>query len=437
MSSIGYGLIKSLVEHDLPLTDLYEQGIDETFFVERERTAFEFLKNFRQKHGTYPKLTTIAAESGSITAFDSVPCEVLGYWIPQVRERKQFNLLTGALKQITDKADAQDTKGGIEVLKGVYEQILQTETTVTVKDLQDLQLEVIEDHNKRQVDPDLPGISYGFPSLDETTGGNQGGDFNLIVGETGVGKSYVSGRMTLSAYQNGASVLKVSPEMPEKQSARRILAMMTNLQDREIKRGLLSYYAIEKARQMATQPLTISGQRQDNFLKILPSGLSSDINSILTIAGEYSPDILVVDGIYLINNPRLKGQRWEIDESVYYELKNFALRKNIPILATTQYNKSDPRKLQGARGTQSASQIASTFLSLEYENDEDRETHSPQQNRLLKVKKSRDGDRIVIRVGLDFNRTKIYEDTVISGPEYLREQVEAEEQSDPDHVTSI
>ena len=432
--SIGWGLLKSVISDNIPLTDLYEQGIDETFFIDSEKAAFEFIKDFKQKHHKYPQLHTVAIEAGSALAFDSVPDEPLSYWTPQIRERKQFYITTHFLHQLREKADKQDTKGCIRTVREFHDTLLATESNTVAKDLQDYQLEVIEEHNRRQLDPTLPGISYGFPSLDEITGGNQPGDLNLIVGETGVCKSYLSSYMALSAHQSGANVILVSPEMPGVQAARRMLAMQGKFKDRDLKRGFLSYFGVEKAKNIASTKTIVEGQ--EYYFKILPSGMASDISRIITLANEYNPDMLVVDGIYLIKNPKLRGQRWEVDESIYYILKDFALSKNIPVLATTQYNKTDPKKLQGARGTQSASQVASTFLSLEFENEEDRETNRMEQTRLLKTKKSRDGDKIALRLQINFNTTQISEDMVISGPEYLQES-QQDLGEDPHHIETL
>lgn len=434
MASIGWGLIKCVIENDIPLTELYEQGIDENYFINAEKKAFEFVKDFKDQHNRYPNPHTVAVEAGDALAFDGLENEPLGYWVPQVKERKQHQILADALQNVSNHVDKGNIAQALKSYREHYDKLLDADDVKSVRDLQQVQLEVIEDHNKRQVDPDLPGISYGLPSLDEVTGGNQDGDFNLIVGETGTCKSYFSSFTALSAYNSGARIIMISPELPEKQLARRILAMQCQFSDRALKRGLLSYYGIEKARNNVTFNLNQEGQ--DNYFKIMPSGLSSDINRIISIANEYSPDFIVVDGIYLISNPRYRV-RWEMDESIYFILKNFSLQKNLPVLATTQYNRSDAKNLRGARGTQSAEQVSSTFISLEYESEEDRETNSPQQYRLGKVKKSRDGDRITLRIGIDFNRTHFWEEQVLSGPQYLENIEQEEDINDHPHITEL
>jgi replicative DNA helicase len=414
--SIGFGLIKSIIEKKEPIAKLYEEGIDETYFKDDEKAALEFVKDHKSNYDTFPSLETVAAEAGNPLVFNSLPVEPVGYWAKQLRERKQQTILANTQARVYEFLSKQNIEQAKQALREGFEVLSNTESGLKVKDLHELQYEVIQIHNERQIDPDLPGISFGFPSLDDVTGGNQEGDLNLLVGETGVCKSYISAYTALSAYLHGSNVMLVSPEMSESQMARRILSLQGNFQDRLIKRGRLSYYAIEKAKNI----IAFSGQR-DNKFQILPSGMSSDINQIIAIASEFKPQLLVIDGIYLINDYKKKGSHWEEAESVYKKLKDVALNKSLAVLATTQYNTANAKKIEGARSTQSARQIASSFLSLEFENEEDKETQALEQTRLLKTKKTRDGDHISLRISIDFNRSIIKEDSVLSGPESLEE----------------
>jgi replicative DNA helicase len=313
----------------------------------------------------------------------------------------------------------------VQLLRYYTDLINKTDLSFSLKDLPDVQEEVLKRHDEVQQNPGISGIPFGFPALDEITYGSQKGDFNVIVGVTGACKSYMSLKSALTAYYAGNNVIFISPEMPEEQIARRLLGIQTQLRDSDIRKGKLSYYAIEKAKQIIRTPISIEGKVQDNYFKILPSGLYSDVNSIISVCSEYKPDFLCIDGFYLLKNSAIRtNSAWREDESVIFALKNFSIHSQIPILATTQYNRAKPGKIEGARGTQSTEQISSNFLSLEFENPEDRDTMRPIQTRLLKIKKSRDGDSAIIRVKLNFNKMTIEEDTIIRGDEGFEPEFE-------------
>ena len=414
--SIGFGILKSVLNTQAPFSDILEAGIDDTYFEGAEQAAYEFIKTFRYKHGKYPEVKTVEVEIPG-ARFKELPVEPVEYWAALLRERKQYWILTKADQDFSECIRNNDVKAGVEKLKQYHEQILLTDQAFSLKNLADVQEEVLDKHDKVQRTAGISGIPYGYHNLDQLTYGQQPGDFNVLIGQTGVCKSYFSLFTALHGFNTGHDIIFISPEMPETQSARRLLAMQMQWRDQDIRKGKLSYFAVKKARQRIKEPISIEGEQQNNYFKILPSGLYSDVNAITAVCSEYKPDLLVVDGFYLLKNKNIRSNSsWAEDESVIFILKNFAVHSQIPILASTQYNRQKPGKLEGARGTQSVEQVASNFFSLEFENPEDRETNRPIQSRLLKTKKSREGDTMTIKFELDFNKTTIKELAVLSGP---------------------
>ena len=430
--SIGFGILKSVITTGAPFSDILEAGLDDTYFEGAEKEAYQFIKTFRYKHNKYPEIKTVEVEVAG-SRFRDLPTEPVDYWAALLRERKQYWILTKADREFSECIKNNDVKTGVAKLKQYHEEILLTDQAFSLKNLADVQAEVLDNHDKVQCTPGISGIPYGFKNLDQLTYGQQEGDFNVLIGQTGVCKSYFSLFTALNSYSEGYNIIFISPEMPETQIARRLLAMQMQWRDADIRKGKLSYFAVKKARQKIKEPISIEGELQDNYFKILPSGLYSDVNAITTVCSEYKPDLLVVDGFYLLKNRNIRSNSsWAEDESVIFILKNFAIKSKIPILASTQYNRQKPGKLEGARGTQSVEQVASNFFSLEFESPEDRETNKPIQSRILKTKKSREGDTMNIKFELDFNKTTIKEIAVLSGsamyeePEYIDDEFMAE-----------
>lgn len=421
MSSVGFGVLKALVTQDIPFSELIEHGLDEHFFEGAEKQAYLFIKKHKYDYGEYPKLKTIEVEIDKNGIFEDLPIESVGYWAKDIRARKQFWLLNQLQKEISQNLHSNKVDDTVQKLSYYHDLINQTQVGFSLHDLKEEQQKVIDRHNEVQLNPGISGIPFGFPALDELTYGNQPGDLNLLAGVTGACKSYFILRTALSAAEAGANVIFISPEMPLQQIGRRLLAMQANLKDSDIRKGKLSYYAVQKAKNIINQPINIEGK--GNYFKILPSGLYSDVNNIVSICSEYKPDILLIDGIYLLKNHKIRSNSaWKEDESVYFTIKNFTLHANIPTFATTQYNRAKPGKLEGTRGTQGAEQSSSNFFSLEFENQEDRNTMKPIQTRLLKIKKSRDGDAATIRLKLNFNKMIIEQDALLSGFESYKEE---------------
>jgi len=331
--SVGLGLLKAVVTNNLPFSDIVESGIDETFFEGAEKDAYEFVKAFKYKHNTYPKVETVEAEVPN-ARFGPFPDEPVEYWAAELRNRKKFWLLSKAHSEIADFLKKGNVNDASIILKITNDALLHINQEFTVEDLAKIQEDVLDRHDEVQQIAGISGIPYGYPLLDNLTYGQQKGDFNVVIGQTGSCKSYFCLGTAKAAHNAGHNVMVISPEMPPQQLARRILAMQMQVPDKDIRKGNLSYYAVQKARKMIKEPISIEGENVNNWFKILPSGLYSDVNQIVSIAGEYKPDLLIIDGFYLLTNKLIKGSsNWQVDEAVIFTLKNFAINSNIPILA--------------------------------------------------------------------------------------------------------
>jgi len=409
MSSVGIGILKSVIAQNLPFSEIVESGIDDTFFEGSEIDAYNFVKSFKYDHNKYPKFETIEAEIPTIS-FNGLPEEPLGYWADELKVRKKFWLLSKLNGNITEYLKRNKVNQAIVDFKKTNDALLRINQEFFVEDLASIQEKVLDKHDEVQRKPGISGIPFGFPMIDSIMDGQQPGDFNVLIGQTGSCKSYFSIAAAKAAHNYGKNVMVISPEMPPQQIARRVLAMQMKIPDGFIRKGNLSCFAVQKARKLIKEPVSIEGETQDNWFKILPSGLYSDVNQIVSVASEYKPDLLVVDGFYMLKNGAIRtSSNWAEDESVIYMLKNLALHSNIPILASTQYNRSNPGKLEGAKGSQAVEHTASNYLSLEFENPADRDSQQPIQTRILKSKKSRDGDSFHIKYEFNFHKTIIKE----------------------------
>ena len=437
MSSVGFGLLRSVLTTETTLSILTEVGIDETFFQGSEKRAYSFITDFFADYGNYPIPETVSIEIDHPTCFQHLTDEPSEFWVQKVKERRRHNLSNAGLTAIRDKLEEEDIDGAVEKFGNIYSDLKATYTEFRAIDLRDAERDVIQRHNLVQTQRSMPGIPFGFPYLDAVSGGLQPGDSSVIAGLTGSGKTFLALRVALTAWYSGANVLCLCTEMPVEQVARRILAMEATIDTTNLKLGRLSGFGVRRALQIIDSPLFVDGSDRGNFFKLLPGGLYSELNDILLVARELHPDILVIDGASLIRIRGHKAGRWERMIDVMEAVKNFVMAESLTSLSTYHFNKQNPGTTEGIYGGLAMSQLASMVMAFEFERKEDRENSNPIQYRILRLLKGRDGETGKIRVLYNMLRTTIAQDRVLSGYAAIGEGADEVEYVDNDPVAVI
>lgn len=425
-SSVGFGLLHSLLQGSDRFSSLTDFGISAEHFFEKELTAYEFIKGFILEHSTYPQAGTVARHIGELSVFDGLENEPIGYWVEEVKERKRFSDIRDTLLNVKSRLDSGSVSDAIDTLGSSYLRLRESYSVQRLEELRELQQRVLEKHDETQNSVDLPGISFGFPFIDMLTGGAQGGDYVAIAGQTGVGKTYLALKMAMSAHHTGKNVLAVSTEMPTIQAARRILAMEGRFSTTDIKMGRLSHFGRTRANMIIERGIA-QDTGNDNWFYFLPGGMFSQVEDIIILAKEMKPDILVVDGAYLLQTKAASW--WEKNMEVASKLKNLSLNENIPSIGTYQFLKKDAGKVEGVGGGFAIPQIASIMFSFEWERKEDMENNNEVQYRKLKFIKGRDGESGAIRVLYNMRRTSLEQDRVLAGQVDPDERISRSEES--------
>ena len=116
-------------------------------------------------------------------------------------------------------------------------------------------------------------------------------------------------------------------------------------------------------------------------------GISTEaINSLVR---KHNPELVVIDGVYLISTGDKRQAVWEQSHSLFYGLKNLATATNTPIVVSTQATReasnmyTPPRADQVAFGDAliRASDVAISMCQLQNEDDK----------RVVQFQKYRDG----------------------------------------------
>lgn len=409
--SVGYGLLKSVI-HVGPeaLVSLSDKGVTNEIFQGDERTVFSTIEQFYLAYGELPTLDTIEVSSGISVPWDNFPVEPIAYWVDQVKERSMLLQAGNVLALAQDAMGRRDLPKLRECIQNVYIQLEEGRSEYSVQSAVDASREVVELHNKvQQNSTEIPGIPFAFPYLNLISGGMWGGDIISLIGRPATSKSYLALNEARLSYDRGHKVLFVSMEMPIIQCARRFSALRTGINYNRLRFGRVSSFGMQKLEE------DIELMESQESFQWLSGGIFGTIDRIYAQIKHYRPDIVYIDGAYLIRTTTSGGQRWERVLQVLELLKQVALAENIPVYLTTQFNKTAPGTLEGVAFSDGIAQLSSMAISLDTDGADDASMSRPIQYRNLKLLKGRDGETGKIRVELDFDRMKFSQNTVLSG----------------------
>ena len=194
-------------------------------------------------------------------------------------------------------------------------------------------LSTLMDRLAEQLDRDrehgtVSGISTGFESVDETTGGMFAGDSIILAARTSIGKTAMGMQIAMTVAKSGASVLVLSLEMKELQLAQRIAAGQVGVSLVNQRTGNHTSEDSQKIRDYANYhrdtKLMIKPARKATAAQI--GGYSRAVKATVGL------DLLVIDYLQLISPRDRRAMRAEQVTEISNEIKTLAIELDIPIL---------------------------------------------------------------------------------------------------------
>ena len=195
----------------------------------------------------------------------------------------------------------------------------------------------LERLEQRQQGKIPPGISTGFPVLDDAGVYFDAGTLNLLIGVTSGGKTAAALQLIRQIAAQGKHIVILSLEMDDDALCQRLLAGATGIEMRvfrEASLGAAMWDSVSDATNALTQAghvtLIDEGITTIDALQIEVQRLQAD-----AAAG---CDLLIVDYLQLLDAGRRTGNREEAVSSVSRALKRLARQCRCAVLALSQIN---------------------------------------------------------------------------------------------------
>lgn len=306
--------------------------LDDELLDESERVAKKMCLKYHAKHGKLPTVNMLRAKDETVLFVDETYYnETISALFDEARNYLVARYLARSTAEMREEYDTTG-KYPIDRLMEVSKFVSKS-YAVDFDDLDDI------DCDKMYSDQNLAGgVEFGFSTIDVQSGGLLPGELGLLAARMGVGKSLIACRQAVRWARSGKKVLLISSEMSNFDLTGRIHAMLAGFNPRIFReRGM-------EAVRRSYLPVVQSELKiiQDAGGKIMfPRERVITIGSLISSVMERQPDVVIVDGIYLIRSSNNKTSAgWEKLKEISNELKQLALGEEIPIFATTQLKRT-------------------------------------------------------------------------------------------------
>lgn len=409
--SIGLAVIHKVLTEGLSLTVLAESGLCRDDFVDVEQDVFDMVHSHFDTFNRLPQLRTVYEETD--VRIPDFPDEPLAYWVAAILDRSRGKMLLEGGKEIQNLAGSDDIPAAVARAQELLYAINQQNITDSVVPLHTAFDQALAEHDARQHSSGLRGISFGFPFLDAVSDGAQGGDTVALVGRPGTGKSFLLLWMALQAFKDKKQPLYFTPEMSVLQCGRRLLALETSVPASLVKLGRISHYG----RQNIMAKLETLFAEYDHRFDLMQGSLSTSVEDLILRVRDIRPDVLYVDGAYLLRTKRRFQSKWERVAEVAEILKGISLEFDIPVISVYQFNRTGKKNagIGSIAFSDVIGQLASIVLSIQDDDVGRVDGWDCLQHKLLTLCKGRDGERGQIQILYDMMRMTFTQTQIVEG----------------------
>ena len=387
------------------ITEYRKLGLCAEYFkAGLETDLYGFIKAHLAQNGCLPHAETIEAVPALSGALVEVH-EPASFFLKLVETRFEYNTIYATLQQ----AMALMPEKHIGAVKDVLFKSMMVLSTYSNRghmlDMRHMEGPILDAYNEEQSLGALVTLPFGWPTLDNQTGGIREKDFVSMVGKTSAGKSFMLLNIAMNAWKLGRSVLLVSMEMSCLQLAQRGVAMHAKAALTEMTGFPAAFHIVD----------------------------STDINTVdelLALCHELNPSLLVIDGAYLMDDQNSNSSKWDKQAQVARDLKRkIAMSIGTPVLASHQLH-SPPRDkdskkpknktaaidspaIEDLYGSKEIAQMSDILLAM---TDDDSMVEST-ESRTIHILKDRAGAKGKFKINFDLSAKMDFSEVVPENPE--------------------
>lgn len=199
----------------------------------------------------------------------------------------------------------------------------------------------------------VTGIPFPWELMNSQTGGMQNEDFIIIYGRPGNMKTWLACVFAAYAWQANRRVMFFTKEVTRLVIMQRISSVLAGVDYKKLNKGNLAvedeelYFDFLDSISEIEEDTEIAGSRRSLYiLSDKGKRTTSTVEDLIAQAEIFGPDIVFVDGLYLMRDSRSgsKTADWKQIAHISQDLKAMAQYLECPVIGTTQANRAGAGK---------------------------------------------------------------------------------------------
>lgn len=385
---LGLKALKTLIEDGDSLA-YWRAKLSPALFRGDEVAVFAFIQSHYNKFKVLPKPETVLAQFPEIA---EVECpEIAGYYLDKLDHRYFHETINNANlnSQAALKKDQDGVDEALKILQEAMRAITQQKYRHKLLDFGNEGPSMVLDAYHKKNEQGFNPLLFGWPYMDDKTGGLFPGDVASFVGRPAQGKSWFMLYVSIYNWVMQRKILFVSMEMSVLAISQRVAAMYTHKPV-----GQLKMHGFASDTMKAFSSKIYEANDEEGKLYIVDGNLAATVDDIYELAAHLHCDGVAIDGAYLARHKNQRLNRYDrVAENVEL-MKRFSA--DMPTFASWQFNRQGAKKnkKQGEKETledigysDAIGQISSIVIGLMQE-----ETVETIEKRRADLLKGRNGE---------------------------------------------
>jgi replicative DNA helicase len=312
-------------------------GVENVFLEYRD--VWNFIVSHYETHSKVPSKETVKQHHQDFE-FISTP-EPLAYYIDEAKKESLSYQTRGIVAKAHGLINESGPKEALSFLMEETSKLYKFSSNLKDTDLAGEWKDRVRDLKARSLNPKaIAGIPSGIDVIDKVFGGWQSGDFIVLLGWTGVGKSFIARLFAVNAWKAGYRPLIISLEMNKQQEGQRLDTLLNNGEGHftntdliKANPGIVDGY--EKWAQA-----TFEGKHAIHL--VTSEGLeTADQNMVQAKIDQYHPDMVILDYHSLFDDSSGAKNETEKAKNLSKAFKRIAVKNGIPIIDVAAVTMAD------------------------------------------------------------------------------------------------